>query len=98
MTARKYRSPEHERAYAAFNSWMRRPDHEGNRAALTTAMNEHELRDRLRRLFPSLPAPVAGLQGIPVQEVTFTNPSVADATEHRSTRLEFLADANHYGA
>lgn len=38
-----------------------------------------------------LPA-LHGLQGIPVQDITPANP------EHRSTRLEFLADADHYGA
>ena len=37
------------------------------------------------------------VSAIPVEEVTFTNPSVADATDHRSTRLEFLADCSTYG-
>ncbi len=96
MTARKYRSPEHERAYAAFNSWMRRPDLADRYDDLRAAMNEHELKDRLRRLLPEVrplaERRVAGLQGLPVEEVTFANPN------HRSTRLEFLADCSTYGA
>ena len=58
MTARTYRSPEHERAYACFNNWMRRPDQEDRYADLIAAMNEHELKDRLRRLLPPVPVPL----------------------------------------
>ena len=107
MTARKFRSPEHERAYACFNSWMRRPDQEDRYADLIVALRDHELKDRLKKMLPEvvaakterlseIPAPkrplLHGLDGLPQWEFNPPNP------EHRSTHLEFLADANRYGA
>lgn len=94
------RSAERVILHDAFNAWLQQPQIEARYCLLTAAMREHELRERLRKLLPepvpteppAVPQGLHGLQGIPVQEVTFTNP------DHRSTRLEFLADATHYGA
>jgi hypothetical protein len=100
---RRKKPPEEVHLFYCFTAWFHQPQIEARYRVLMEAMKERELKERLRKLLPE-PPPLAvpqglhGLDGIPVQEVTFTNPSVTDATDHRSTRLEFLADANHYGA
>jgi hypothetical protein len=82
-------TPEMQKLYAVFNPWARnpQPDHY---LRLIEAMKHYELVVRLKKAIPA-PVPLAGLDGIPVEEPTFTNP------EHRSTRLEFLADCSSYG-
>lgn len=82
MTTRKPRSPAYDHAYTAFSNWMRTPDNKARLVAVYGAMNAYELKYRIQRALPA----------IPVEEVTFDNP------EHRSTRLEFLADCATYGA
>lgn len=80
---------------ALFRAWLVHPADERLSRELQTAMDDHELKERLRRLLPpaetrTTKAPAA-IQAIPVEEITFTNPN------HRTTHGEFLADADHYG-
>lgn len=78
---------------AIFAVWLKHPAEERFFRTLRQAMDAYELRERLMRAIqPSaqVSAQVSPLH-IPVEEPTFTNP------EHRTTRLEFLADADHYG-
>jgi hypothetical protein len=75
-------------------AWLNNPDAE-NRRELQAQMSTYELNFLLRKRLPPLPpytldAP-AGLQGLPLEEITFSNP------EHRTTHGEFLSDCQTLG-
>lgn len=72
--------PLNHRLHAAMTTWLNSPGEAFATSLLRSAMDDYELRHRLRRLLPP-----------PVEVPTPTNP------EHRTTRLQFLADAKHYG-
>jgi hypothetical protein len=88
------------RLHFAFCEWLNYPASAEAQETLRAAMADFELRSRLRRLIPKT-APVAPAAsssecdqrrtGIPVEDPAFTNP------DHRTTRLEFLADCSTYG-
>jgi hypothetical protein len=82
--------------HVAVTAWLNNPSDSESTNALKSAMCMYELNFLLKKRLPPLPlntaqAP-AGLQGIAIEEPQFDNP------EHRSTRLEFLADCKAYGA
>ena len=66
---------------AALVAWLQAPGETHTEVNLKTAMQDYELKARLRR-------------AIPIEDPgdALTNP------DHRSTRSEFIADADHYGA
>lgn len=84
--------PRKERLQGLFRSWVAHPDIESIREVLIEEMDHHELMTRLRRVLTPSAAPA--IQEIPVEDPgdALTNP------DHRSTRSEFLADADYYGA
>lgn len=92
--------PQRDRLHNIFRGWLQHPEIESLRDVLIAAMDEYELMARLRRLIPAaaasgpVTAPTRAPLSIPVEDPTdsLTNPN------HRSTRSEFLADADHYGA
>ena len=85
--------PKKERLLALFRSFLAHPTVESTREVLIEEMDRHELIARLRRVIPPA-ATVAPIGPIPVEDPSddLTNPN------HRSTRSEFLSDADQYGA
>ena len=86
--------PQWRKVYGPLNAWLIEPTSVEAAERLQAALIDHEMRYRLKALLPWVPstrtdAPSIGR--IPCEEPSFTNP------EHRTTRLEFLADADHYG-
>ena len=100
MTARKKQSPERIHLQLCFNAWFQHPELEERHHALNAAMKDHEIRERLRRLLPALPIPTEPANGTPLHGLDGLPPTDPDPANpcHRSTRIEFLADASHYGA
>ncbi len=81
--------PEKRNLRACFDRWLRMTTEPRIIDSLKAAMTNYELTARLRETIPA-PTPEV-IPSIPVEDPTFTNP------EHRTTRLEFLADCEHYG-
>jgi hypothetical protein len=79
----------------AMTAWLNNPSNTENARDLRSQMDLYEMNFLLRKRLPPLPphtihAP-AGLEGLPIEEITFANP------EHRTTHGEFLSDCQTLG-
>lgn len=86
--------PLHTAAHRALTLWMSRPANtsiDGLHFLLVDIELRYRLMDVLRSSDLQRETETA-MRSIPVEEVTFSNP------EHRTTVLEFKADATRYGA